>query len=176
MAIVDDLHPEAVELLRGKVDFYKLMGKLPIARAWPKKPTPPYTALQAEAMATFTKAKQSTVRLTLHIIQAWRTLCNGKQEAWADHYCGLIMHYWKIYRTLPPIATDYLVVRTATDYQVKWWILQLYLNPETPEETYTMQTSAISLTEWETVPKPIYFSLTNDAGVRYAAPMIPFSG
>ncbi|GAI84782.1 unnamed protein product, partial [marine sediment metagenome] len=53
MAIVDKITGEKIERLRGKVDFYLLRGILPVARRWPKKPKPPYTALQAEAMAVF---------------------------------------------------------------------------------------------------------------------------
>jgi hypothetical protein len=176
VAILPDLDTTVIEKFRGVIDFYKLKNILPVARTWPKKPTPPYTALQAEAMATFSLAKKSTVRLTLHIIQAWRDLANGKQEAWADNYAALIMHYWKPYRAIPPIAVDYLVVETETDYQVKWYILQLFLDPAIPEETYTMQTPLVSKVDWLTVPRPIYFTLTNDAGFKLAAPMIPFNG
>jgi len=51
MATVNKVTGEAVELLRGHIDFYMLRGLLPVARKWPKKIKPPYTALQAEAQA-----------------------------------------------------------------------------------------------------------------------------
>jgi hypothetical protein len=176
MAILDDIHPEAIERLRGQVDFYKWMCRVPVARAWPKKPHPPYSALQASGMAAFSLAKHSTVRLSLHVVQAWRTPANGKQEAWADTYAATIMHYWKSHRAIPPIAIDYLVVSSPTDWQVKWYILQLYLDPATPEETYTMQMPLTTLDAWANSPKPIWYTLTNDAGERLAAPLIQFAG
>ncbi len=59
MAIVNKITAETIERMRGKIDFYLLRGITPVARSWPKKPKPPYTALQAEAMAVFALANKS---------------------------------------------------------------------------------------------------------------------
>lgn len=176
MAIVDMIRGEAIETLRGVVDFYQLRGILPVARAYPKKITPPYTPRQSEAWAVFRIASQDLSKITLHMLQYWRTATEGKRKQWTDNFKGIIMHYWKLNGTIAPIATDFEIIETATEYRVKWWILQDYINPLTPDEYYTMQTPLILKSAFATTPTPIYFTLIDDAGTRLAAPYILFIG
>lgn len=166
---------ETIELLRGSIDFYNLRGVLPVARAWPKKPKPPYTALQAEAQAVFAIACADLSKISLHILQYWRTATEGERRQWTDIFKGISMHYWKINRAIAPIATDFEIIDTGTEYRVKWWIMQDYIDPLTPELYYTMQTPLISKAAFATTATPIYFTLTDDAGTRLVAPYILFN-
>jgi len=145
---------------------------LPVARSWPKKPKPPYTALQAEAMAVFSIANASMSRLSDHIIEAWRAGSVGVKPSWTDIYRGIIMSYWKEHRVIAPIALDYELIETAESYQVKWEILQLYIDPEVPEEIYELQTDIISKEDILLAPKPIYYTLYSDDHERLVAPFI----
>jgi len=172
MAIVDEVRPETVEKLRGVVDFYLLRGILPVARAWPKKPKPPYTALQAESMAVFAIANSLFSRLTQNMIDEWRSGTVGVKPAWTDVFRSIIMKYWKIYRIIAPVAIDYRVIKTSTDFKVQWDILQVYIDKEVPEEIYETETSIINKEDILLAPKPIYFTLYNDVGDRLVAPFI----
>ncbi|GAJ11818.1 unnamed protein product [marine sediment metagenome] len=174
MAIVDKITGETIERLRGKVDFYLLRGILPVARRWPKKPKPPYTALQAEAMAVFGIANTSMSRISEHILEAWKIGSVGKKASWTDTFRGIIMGYWKLYRVIAPIALDYEVIETDTQFKVKWDILQVYLVPEIPEEIYTLETILINKEDILKAPKPIYFTLYLNSETRLVAPYILF--
>ncbi len=173
MAIVDKIRPETIELLRGKIDFYLLRGILPVARSWPKKPKPPYTALQAEAMAVFSIANKSMRRLSDNMLKTWQATTVGITPSWTDVYRSIIMKYWKLNRTIAPIALDYEVFETEDQFKISWDILQLYIDPDTPEETYTKATKLIDKDEILLAPKPIYFTLFDD-GQRLVAPYILF--
>ena len=172
MAKVNAVTAETIELLRGKIDFYLLRGILPVARTWPKKPKPPYTALQAEAMAVFAIANRSMHRLSDNIIKVWQSSTVGKRSSWTDIYRSIIMRFWKLNGTVAPIAIDYEIVETEITLQVVWDILQLYIDPETPEEIYEAETKAIPKTEVEKAQEPIYLTLRSDTGERLVAPYI----
>ena len=174
MAIVDKITPETIERLRGIIDFYMLRGILPVARKWPKKPKPPYTALQAEAMAVFGIANDSFHYLTDNIIQAWRVGSVGKTAAWTDVFRSLIMKFWKIYKVIAPIAIDYQVIETDTEFKVKWDILQRFINKDIPWEYTVLETSLINKEDILKAPKPIYFTLLLDGEIRLVAPYILF--
>lgn len=174
MAIVDKIRPETIEKLRGKIDFYLLRGILPVARRWPKKPKPPYSDLQAEAQAVFAIASSSMPRLSEHIKEAWRLNAVGKTESWTDTYRRIIMGYWKLYRVVAPIALNYQINETETDYQVIWNILQLYIVPEIQEELYDMQSIILLKSDLKDTPRPIYFTLLLDGKIRLVAPYILF--
>lgn len=175
MAIVDTIRGDSIELLRGVVDFYLLRGILPVARTYPIKIKPPYTPLQAEAMAVFSLASADLAKITLHMLQYWRTATEGKRKQWTDNFKGIIMHFWKLNGTIAPIATDFEIIETATEYRVKWWILQDYIDPLTPDEYYTMQTPLILKSALTAQPPPIYFTLVDDIGTRLAAPYILYN-
>ena len=172
MAIVDKIRGEAIEGLRGIIDFYLFKGILPVARKYPKKLKPPYTELQAECMAAFSLANRSMRRLSNHIINAWKTSSVGKKASWTDVYRGIIMRYWKKTKEIAPIALNYELVENETEYTVKWDIMQLYLDPEVPEEYYQVETDVIMKTEVINVPEPIYYTLLDDEGYRLVAPYI----
>ena len=172
MAKVGNVNPEAIELLRGKIDFYMLRGILPVARRWPKKPKPPYTVLQATGMAAFSMANRSMHRLTPHILEAWRKTSFGKKASWTDKYRAIIMKYWKSTRTFPLIALDYAIVETPDTIKVVWDILQLSLLSGVPEETYQIFTEILPKADIEKAVKPIYFTLLDDSGNRLVAPFI----
>jgi len=173
MAKVKVITPETIERMRGKVDYYWLRGITAVARKWPKKPKPPYTVLQAEAMGVFAMANRSMHRISQNMLDAWRVGTVGIKPSWTDVYRKIIMRYWKINKALPPIALDYLVTETATEFSVSWDILQLYIDPLVPEELYTKATALINKADILEAPKPIYFTLT-DGGVRLVAPYILF--
>jgi len=175
MAKVGNVNPEAIELLRGKVDFYMLRGILPVARRWPKKPKPPYTELQATGMAVFAIANRSMHRITPKMLEAWRVTSFGKKASWTDKYRAIIMKYWKKTRELPLIALDYEVIETATTIKVIWSILEMSLLSGVEEKTYDLTTDIISKSEIDKAVKPIYFTLLDDAGNRLVAPFILYS-
>jgi hypothetical protein len=175
MAKVDKISGETIEALRGVVDFYLLKGILPVARSWPKKPKPPYTALQAEAMAVFSIANKNLCRLSANMLEEWRKGTTGVRPQWTDIFRGIIMRYWKINKSIPLIATDYEIIETETEFRIIWSVLQLYINPETPEEKYYLQTSLINKDDMASAPKPIYFTLLSDEGIRLVAPYILFN-
>ncbi|GAI94710.1 unnamed protein product, partial [marine sediment metagenome] len=133
MAIVEKPTDEMKVKLHRKVDYYKLRGLIWVMRKYPKKIKPPYTALQAEAQAVFSIASSSLRRLSEHILEAWRIGSVGKKASWTDTFRGIIMSYWKKYRVIAPIAIDYEVIETDTQFKVHWDILQLYIVPEVPE-------------------------------------------
>jgi len=172
MAIVDKIRGESIERLRGIIDFYLLKGLIPVARKYPKKLKPPYTELQAEAMAVFSLANRSMRRLSDNILYEWKTSSVGKKASWTDVYRGIIMRYWKKTREMAPIALDFVLIENETEYKVKWDIMQLYLDPEIPEEYYQVETDVINKSEVINVPKPIYYTLLDDEGNRLVAPYI----
>lgn len=174
MAIVNKITPETIELLRGHVDFYMLRGILPVARKWPKKPKPPYTALQAEAMAVFSIANRSMHRISSNMLDEWRASTVGIKPSWTDVYRAIIMKYWKLKRVIALIALDYELVEVADEFKVKWSILQLFIDPTTPEVIYDYETALISKADLLLAPKPIYFTLYDDEGNRQVAPNILF--
>jgi len=176
MAIVGSISVETIERLRGVIDFYMLRGITPVARSWPKKPKPPYTALQAEAMAVFAIANKSMREISPNMLETWRVGSVGKKASWTDAYRALIMKYWKLKRSIAPIALDYEVIETETEFTVSWDLLQLYIDPGTPEERYTLATSIINKADILMAPKPIYFTLFDEEGNRLVAPYILFEG
>ena len=176
MAIVKEITPETIERMRGVIDFYMLRGITPVARSWPKKPKPPYTALQAEAMAVFAIANNSMHRLSQNMLEKWQVSTVGVKPSWTDVYRSIIMKYWKLKRVIAVIALDYEVVEEVDKFKVVWEILQLYIDPETPEEIYNYETTLIVKADILMAPKPIYFTLYDDDGNRQVAPNILFEG
>lgn len=174
MAKVDKLRPEVIEQSRGTVDFYLLRGILPVARAWPKKPKPPYTALQAEAMAVFSIICGSMKRIYPSILLAWQIGSEGKRAQWTDTYKGLGMKYWKKNRSIAPVAIDYKIVEEEDKFSVSWTVLQLYIEKSKEEEIKKMSSDLINKEDILSAPKPIYFSLYDDFGTRVIAPFIKF--
>lgn len=174
MAKVDKIRPETIEILRGVIDFYLLRGILPVARSWPKKPKPPYTALQAEAMAVFAIANDTFKYLKSNMVNAWRVGSVGSTAAWTDTFRGLIMRYWKANRSIAPIAIDYVLSETEDQFKVKWDILQRYIDLSIPWEYKELETILINKEDILLAPKPIYFTLISDEGIRLVAPYIAF--
>ena len=174
MAKVKEITPEAIELLRGTVDFYMLRGILPVARSWPKKPKPPYTELQATAMAVFSMAASSMKRLSPDMLLAWQSMSVGKRSQWPDSYKAIALKYWKLTREFPLIALDYELDETASTVKVVWDILKLSLISGVPEETYKIETDLIAKSDIEKAVKPIYFTLLDDEGRRQIAPFIKY--
>jgi len=109
MAKVDRITGDNIERFRGMVDFYLWKGVIPVARRWPKKPKPPYTALQAEAMVAFSLTCKLMRRVESSILTAWQVGQEGKREQWTDTFKGLGMKYWKLNSDLAPVAIDYSV-------------------------------------------------------------------
>lgn len=174
MAIVKEITPETIERMRGVIDYYMLRGILPVARAWPKKPKPPYTDLQAEAMAVFAIANQSMHRLSPNMLETWQLSTVGIKPSWTDVYRSIIMKYWKLTRGIAIIALDYEVIEEAMKFKVVWDLLQLYIDPDVPEELYTYETTLILKEDILMAPKPIYFTLLDDDKQRQVAPYILF--
>ena len=172
MARVKELTPEAIELLRGKVDFYMLRGILPVARSWPKKPKPPYTVLQATGMEVFSKAASSMKRLSPKMKAAWKINAVGKRSQWPDSFKAIALKYWKLTREFPLIALDYDVIETVTTIKVVWEILKLSLIHGVPEDIYSLETEIISRSVIEKAERPIYFTLLDDDKRRQIAPFI----
>ena len=172
MAKVDRITGENIERFRGKIDFYLWKGKIPVARRWPKKPKPPYTALQAEAMAAFSMICAQMRRLLPAALLAWQVGSEGKREQWTDTFKGLGMKYWKANREISPIAIDYSIVDDGTIFKVKWTILQVYLDGVTPEEITYWISDVISKADMVKTEVPVYFTLLNDDDIRLIAPYI----
>lgn len=174
MAIVNKVTPETIERLRGKVDFYMLRGILPVARRWPKKPKPPYTALQAEGMAVFSIACANMKRISPDMLLLWQASSEGKRSQWTDVWKGIFMKYWKLTGILPKIALDHEVIEIGNEFKVSWNILEIFIDPLIPEKTYTMTTTLILKSDILLAPKPIYFTLFDDSENRQVAPFILF--
>ena len=174
MVIVSKITAEMIEKGRGTIDYYMLRGILPVARTWPKKPKPPYTPLQAESMVVFGIANSSMGRISDKMLTAWRVTTFGIKPSWTDVYRSIIMKYWYIKRSIAPIAVNYNVIETDTEFKVEWDILQLYIDPLVPEEIYKVETNLINKEDILLAPKPIYFTLTSDDGIRLVAPNIKF--
>ena len=174
MVILKKITAEMIEKGRGTVDYYMLRGILPVARTWPKKPKPPYTPLQAESMAVFGIANSSMGRISDKMLKAWQVTTFGIKPSWTDVYRAIIMKYWYKKRSIAPIALNYNVIETDTEFKVQWDILQLYIDPLTPEEKYLVETKIINKEDILLAPKPIYFRLSSDDGIRLVAPNIKF--
>jgi hypothetical protein len=172
MAKVDSITGENIERFRGKVDFYLWKGQIPVARSWPKKPKPPYTALQAEAMAAFSITCAQMRRLLPDILLAWQIGSEGKREQWTDTFKGLGMKYWKLNREISPIAIDYEIIDSGDTFKIKWTVLQVYLDGITPEEIKDMTTDPITKADLVKTEVPAYFTLIDDVGTRLIAPYI----
>jgi len=174
MAIVDHITGENIERFRGILDFYMYKCLIPVVRSWPKAPTPPYSAVQAEAMAVFALAASSMKRISANILEEWRKGSEGSRAQWTDVFKGIIMSYWKKYRVIAPIALDFHIDQTETTYQVTWDLLQLYIDPLIPEVLSTVKTTIISKADLLITPGPIYFTLLSDLQERLVAPYILF--
>jgi len=172
MAKVDRITGENIERFRGKIDFYLWKGKIPVARRWPKKPKPPYTALQAEAMAAFSITCGLMRRLLPAALLAWQIGSEGKREQWTDSFKGLGMKYWKLNREISPVAIDYSVIDSGATFKVKWTVLQVYLDGITPEVITDLESDIITKADLEKTDTPIYFTLLDDTGTRLIAPYI----
>ena len=172
MAKVHSITGENIERFRGKVDFYLWKGQIPVARSWPKKPKPPYTALQAEAMAAFSIICSLMRRLLPGILLAWQIGSEGKREQWTDSFKGLGMKYWKLNREISPVAIDYAIIDYGLTFKVKWIVLQVYLDGVTPEEITEVVSDIITKADLEKTEIPIYFTLLDDTGTRLIAPYI----
>jgi len=174
MAIVKDVTPEQIETLRGKVDFYMLCGILPVARRWPKKPSPPYTDLQATAMKVFSTAAASMKRVKPAIRQAWRVSSVGRRSQWPDSFKAIALKYWKLTRTFPLIGLDYEVIETSTTVAVKWEILEISLISGVEEKITKLETEPVLKEVLNKSVKPVYFTLLDDEGRRQVAPFIKY--
>jgi len=172
MAKVGNISAEAIELARGRIDYYMLRGILPISRRWPKKPKPPYTQLQATGMAVFSIAASSMRRLSTKMRDAWKASGGGKRSQWPDSFKAIALKYWKLTRTFPLIALDYEVIETATTIKVIWSILEVSLLSGVEEKTYNITTDVIAKSGIEMAVKPIVFTLLDDSGNRQVAPFI----
>jgi len=172
MAKVDSITGENIERFRGKVDFYLWKGQIPVARSWPKKPKPPYTALQAEAMAAFSITCAQMRRLLPDILLAWQIGSEGKREQWTDTFKGLGMKYWKLNREISPIAIDYEIIDSGDTFKVSWTVLQVYLDGITPEVITEMVSDPITKADLIKTGIPIYFTLLDNVGTRLIAPYI----
>jgi hypothetical protein len=174
MAKVSEITGEQIERFRGILDFYLYKGKIPVVRKWPRKITPPYTSLQAEAMAVFSILAKSESRITGVIYEAWKVIQEGARSQWSDTYKGIGMKYWKIHRSIPGIALDYEVIDDGLNIKVKWDVLQLFIDPLIPEEITEIITGLIVKADIEKVIRPIYFTLLSDTGERLIAPYIKY--
>ena len=172
MAKVDRITGANIERFRGKVDFYLWKGQIPVARRWPKKPKPPYTALQAEAMAAFSITCGLMRRLKPGALLAWQKGSEGKREQWTDSFKGLGMKYWKLNRDISPVAIDYSISDSGDTFRVNWTILKVYLDGITPEEITEMVSFVITKADLSKTETPIYFTLLDDTGTRLIAPYI----
>ena len=123
-------------------------------------------------MAVFAIANRTLKRIKGNILDEWKKLTTGKRPAWTDVFRAIIMKYWYKNKSIPLIALDFEVIETETEFQVKWTVLQLYIDKEKEEEIYDIKTRLIGKDEIESAPKPIYFSLYNDDGSRAVAPYI----
>lgn len=174
MTKVDKITGEKIERLRGKIDFYLLRGITPVARRWPKKPKPPYTALQAEAMAVFGIANKCLQRISGNILIKWREGSVGKRASWTDTFRGIIMRYWKDNKCIAPIALDYSINQTDTEVRVTWDILEVFIDPNIEEKKYSLETFIIKKEDILKAHEPIYFTLLDDNKKRLVAPYILF--
>lgn len=174
MAKVSNVTPETIERMRGKIDFYMLRGILPVARSWPKKPKPPYSDLQAEAMAVFGIANRSMHRLSAEMLSTWQATTVGIRPSWTDVYRKIIMGYWRVTGGIALIALDYEILEEEESFQVKWEVLQLFIDPGIPEEISNISTAIILKSEVEKAPRPISFTLYDDQERRLVAPYILF--
>jgi len=172
MAKVDAITGDNIERFRGVVDFYLWKGKIPVARRWPKKPKPPYTALQAEAMAAFSLTCKLMRRVLPAILTAWQVGQEGKREQWTDTFKGLGMKYWKLNSDLAPVAIDYSVSDDGDTFRVKWTVLTTYIDGITPEVITDMESDLITKEDLTKIDTPIYFTLFDDVGTRLIAPYI----
>lgn len=172
MAKVDHITGENIERFRGVIDFYLYAGKIPVARAWPKKLTPPYTMLQEEAMAVFSLASKQMWRLEPSILTAWKIGSEGAREQWTDTFKGLAMKYWKLTKGFPLIALNYTLTEVAGNIRVVWKILDIELTEGNPETIYNLQTDLITRSEIIDTEEPIYFTLLDDLNIRQIAPYI----
>jgi hypothetical protein len=172
MAKVDRITGENIERFRGKIDFYMWKGKIPVARSWPKKPKPPYTALQAEAMAAFSITCSLMRRLSPEILSVWQIGAEGKREQWTDTFKGLGMKYWKLNREICPVAIYYQVMDAGATFKVLWKVLQVYLDGVTPEVESIMTSDIITKADLTKTEIPAYYTLIDDSGTRLIAPLI----
>ena len=172
MAKVDRITGDNIERFRGKIDFYLWKGKIPVARRWPKKPKPPYTALQAEAMAAFSLICAQMRRLLPSIKTAWQIGSEGKREQWTDTFKGLGMKYWKLNRSISPIAIDYVIIDDGATFKVQWRMLQVYLDGITPEVISDILSDSINKADLVKNDLPMYVTLLDNIGTRLIAPYI----
>ena len=172
MAKVDRITGDNIERFRGMVDFYLWKGVIPVARRWPKKPKPPYTALQAEAMVAFSKTCGLMRRVLPSIKTAWQVGQEGKREQWTDTFKGLGMKYWKLNNDLAPVAIDYSISDDGDTFRVNWTILTTYIDGITPEAISYMESDLITKEDLTKIDAPIYFTLYDDVGTRLIAPFI----
>ncbi len=172
MAVLKNYNAEAVAKLKGIIDIYNLRDKIVVARKWPRKPKPPYSQLQADAMRAFSLAKGLIKHFSLHITAAWKKWNSGKREQWPDEVAAITMRYWGKTRSFPVFATDYEIVETETTWSCKWWLLQAYIDPDRAFEYSTVSGIVLKKSDIAQYKSPYFFSLYDDDGLRLVAPMI----
>jgi len=168
MARLNDFSTEQVELLRGLVDFYYYKGQLPVARSWPRKPKPPYTKLQAEAMAIFSLASAYTSMIDGLVLEWWKFTSEGVRQQWTDTFKGLAMKYWKKTGNFPYIVLDLTVEKNVNDILISWKILKTGLNIS--EEVLDLETDIINYPDLLIRDEPIWFTLLDNEGLRQISP------
>lgn len=172
MAKVDKLRPETITRLKGLVDFYTLRGKITVARKWPRKPRPPYTSLQAEAMLVFAMSKKYISKISLHMVDAWKRWNAGKREQWPDEFTGIIMRYWKETRVFCPVALDYEITEDVTTWKCKWTVFEAFLDQSKDPEIHFFETDIIQKSDFSLYEGQLFFTLYDSEGFRLAAPYI----
>jgi len=118
MAKVKAFGREQVKMFAGTIDFYYWRG-IPVARKWPKKPTPPYTEKQAAAMQAMAQSRQDLKQLSGKVISAWRQQAQGLRAPWLDEYTKQYMLYWGMYHTLPHVLQDYSITEEGDNYKIE---------------------------------------------------------
>lgn len=173
MARLDKISTEQVELLRGLVDFYNYKGILPVARSWPKKPKPPYTELQAEAMSIFALASAYTSMIDGIVLEWWKFTSEGIREQWTDTFKGLAMSYWKATKTFPLIVLDLSLEKNGDDIIITWTTLFTGLNQ--PENIKILTSNIINYPSLLILDKPIWFTLLDENDLRQISPFFLLS-
>ena len=130
MAIVSKITDEFKAHHKGKLDFYKLRGILPVIRSWPKRRKTPFRPRELEAQGVLGFISKNTPKIKGKVLEAWVKEGFGKRPRWQDTFMALGRKYWAINGVLPPILLDYQIHWHSPNAELELLSKTLYTPPK----------------------------------------------
>lgn len=163
---------EAIELFRGKIDFYKYRCSIWYARKWPKYEGSPTSPLFLEFRQVFVCSRHMLSRLNDKVVDAWKKNGFGIRPNWIDQFSLIFLRYYKYYRSLPPVVVDYDVVVQGDYFKIKLKVYKEYNLNSLGGKIEEIATENMKISERVNSKNQITYSMFTDEGIRCPCPWI----